>query len=365
MKKVLHVINGDHFAGAERVQDLLAICLPQYGWTVEFAELKSGDFAKKRSSTVALHSFPMKSRFDMGTILQLLKLARQNQYSILHSHTPRSLLVSSFISLLTGIPLVYHFHSPASLCSSSVTRNRVNAVLEKIILPLFVDRVIGVSNAMIPHIKKTCISEKKISVALNGVQMQDHKVEFSTEKDGFDFICVALFRERKGIDVLIKAFSLAKKMGKFPARLFLVGRFESDNYKQHIMQLVSDFSLENDVIFEGFCNEVTRRMLNAHCLVLPSLQGEGLPMVVLEAMAVGLPVIASNVEGTGEAVINEKTGFLVGPGDSEGLARAMIKICNLSRESLSQLSDAAIALQRGQFSDDSMAKSIVGVYEKI
>jgi hypothetical protein len=65
--RILHVINGEHYAGGERVQDLLAMRLPELGYQVIFACLKGGIFAEKRQSkSVPLHSFPMRSDFDLG-----------------------------------------------------------------------------------------------------------------------------------------------------------------------------------------------------------------------------------------------------------------------------------------------------------
>ena len=77
-RRVLHVINGEFYAGAERVQDLLALRLGDFGYEVEFACLKDGEFDQKRQARqAALHRMPMKSRADVGPCYRLARLLRE------------------------------------------------------------------------------------------------------------------------------------------------------------------------------------------------------------------------------------------------------------------------------------------------
>src|SRR5690349_15366957 len=79
--RVLHVINGEDYAGAERVQDRLALQLPTHGFEVGFACLKPGRFARVRQSQGApLYEFPMRNRFDVRPVLQMARLIREESY---------------------------------------------------------------------------------------------------------------------------------------------------------------------------------------------------------------------------------------------------------------------------------------------
>ena len=99
-------------------------------------------------------------------------------------------------------------------------------------------------------------------------------------------------------------------------------------------------------------------------LVLPSLFGEGLPMVVLEAMAAGVPVIASRVEGIPEAIRDGQDGLICPPGDPRELAAAIGRF--VAREvDWQQVRATAHRRQAERFSDRSMAQGVADVYRRV
>ncbi len=91
--RVMHVINGEHYAGAERVQDLLALRLGEFGYEVGFACLKPGRFVgQRRSQSAPLYELPMRSRLDLRPARRLARLVRAYGYQLIHTHTPRAAL---------------------------------------------------------------------------------------------------------------------------------------------------------------------------------------------------------------------------------------------------------------------------------
>ena len=102
---MLHLINGEHYSGAERVQDLLALRLPEFGFEAAFACLKPGRFAEcRRSQETPLWDVSMRSRFDLGIARRIARLVRQGDYRLIHSHTPRAALVGRIAAGLAGVP---------------------------------------------------------------------------------------------------------------------------------------------------------------------------------------------------------------------------------------------------------------------
>lgn len=114
----------------------------------------------------------------------------------------------------------------------------------------------------------------------------------------------------------------------------------------------------------GFTNDVPAELVKMDAMVLPSLYGEGLPMVVLEAMAAAVPVIATRVEGTPEAVSDGVEGLLAEPGDPISLADKIRTLVS-GEIDWSAMSEAAYNRQRACFSDHAMAKGTSDVYRKL
>lgn len=127
---------------------------------------------------------------------------------------------------------------------------------------------------------------------------------------------------RKGVFPLLEAFAILRK-GGLPARLTIVGNHEA----QEVREWVREHDLEKDVDVPGWLEGKAKAELlaNAHVFVLASFR-EGVPVAMLEAMAFGLPVVATTVGGIPEVVVAGETGLLLEPGDVAGLAEAMKRL---------------------------------------
>ncbi|MEM1230015.1 MAG: glycosyltransferase family 4 protein, partial [Pseudomonadota bacterium] len=130
---VLHLINGEHFAGAERVQDLLAQALPQFGYQVRWICLKDGRFdAERRSQETPLVTHAMRSEKDLSVLGAVIDDVRASGAAVIHTHTARSALIGALASLRTGVPMVHHLHSPSDADTEHRWRNLRNALLERL-----------------------------------------------------------------------------------------------------------------------------------------------------------------------------------------------------------------------------------------
>lgn len=127
--------------------------------------------------------------------------------------------------------------------------------------------------------------------------------------------------ERKGVDVLINAFAKNKEL-LLSSILIIVGNGPDEN---KVKNLVSKLGINNNVRFIGHSSEVAKYYHASDIFVLPSY-AEGMPNALLEAMACGLPVIASRIGGVVDVVEDGKSGILFEPGDVTGLASAMVRL---------------------------------------
>lgn len=362
--RVLHVINGEHYAGAERVQDLLALRLGELGFEVGFACTKPHHFARLRQSQDAfLVETPMRGKFDVRPARALARLVRTEGYALLHAHTPRSLVVARAAAMMTGLPLVYHVHSPTMADTTHPWRNRINAAVERLCLR-GVDAVIAVSESLARTYGASArLASSRITVVHNGVATPAALAARPTPSGPWTLGTVALFRPRKGLEVLLGALAILKALGR-RVRLKAVGPFESPDYEISIRQRAEQLGVLELVDWRGFSAHVGAELATLDLFVLPSLFGEGLPMVVLEAMAAGVPVVATGVEGVPEAVRHGVDGLLACPGDAESLATEILQVVD-GHADWQSLRTSAYFRQRELFSDSSMARGVAGVYRKV
>ncbi|PQO26537.1 glycosyltransferase [Blastopirellula marina] len=363
LTKVLHLINGEHFSGAERVQDLLGLRLPEFGYHADFACVKPGKFAaSRRSQASQVFDLGMRHRFDLWKAQDVVRLVREEEYEIIHAHTPRSALLAMLAIRSCDAKFVYHVHSPTSRDSTHRLSNWMNQQVESWAMSKAA-RLIAVSNSLSRHLADLRIPADKVRVVHNGVPPLEKIPPRDAPSGQWTIGCVALYRPRKGIEVLLQAIANLRQQGH-DVRLRAVGPFETTEYQKEIHALVAKLNLVDAIDWVGFTQDVNREMFQMDLFVLPSLFGEGLPMVVLEAMAAGVPVIASDVEGACEAIQPGVDGLLAVPADAEDLTRKILSVVSgeIDWEALRQ---AAILRQRESFSDRSMAGGTAAVYDEL
>jgi glycosyltransferase involved in cell wall biosynthesis len=360
---VLHVINGEHYAGAERVQDLLAGCLPKFGFTAGFACVKLEKFGELRQTReVPLYDARMLGKLDLRPALEIARIVRREGYRLIHGHTARTAMIGAAAARLAGVPFVYHVHSPTSRNTTRRWSDRINAMVERFSLRRAA-RLIAVSDSLADEMIRQGIPPERVNVVHNGVPAL-YEVPFRrTPRGQWTLGTVALFRPRKGLEVLLDALAILRRQG-CSFRLKAVGAFESPDYERSILAQAERLGLSETIEWTGFTSDVTSELLTMDLFVLPSLFGEGLPMVVLEAMAAGVPVVASAVEGVPEAIRNRQDGLLTIPGDAGDLAGTLAAVIG-GHEDWQSFRFSAIKRQGQLFSDESMARGVAEIYRSV
>jgi len=362
--RVLHLINGEHFAGAERVQDLLAMALPKFGYEAGFACVKANKFPEVRCSDVPLYELKMRNKLDFFCYRQVAKIVREENYQLIHAHTPRSLLIGAMAARSARVPLIYHVHSPIGRDSCRGLTNKLNTLMETWTLSR-VDCMICVSNSLMGYMESLGHPPVKLTVVSNGVAA----IEDLPRRDApaanatWTLGTMALYRPRKGVEVLLEALALLKTRG-IKVHLRAVGTFQTPEYEAEVMELVKRLGIEDMITWTGFQTNVNEQIRMMDLFILPSLYGEGLPMVVLESMANAVPVVASNVEGIPEAVRDGVDGLIFEPGSAEDLAKKVESMVGDSNR-WNAMSQSAYDRQRHCLSDISMAEGTSEVYDSL
>lgn len=361
--RALHLINGESYAGAERVQDLLGQRLPELGVAPTLVALKPREFAARRRSDCELMELPMRSRFDLRPALQLIVSQRHRGWSIVHTHTPRAAMIGALLSRWTGMPLVHHVHSPTARDSANRWRNRLNCTIEGLAMR-HAHRVLAVSPSLEDYVRQNGVDASRVRRVMNGVPTPGPLVSRSPPSVRAVIGCTALFRERKGLGVLLHAFAKLLPSPRMDLELRVVGGFESEGYESRMHRMAAELGIADRVQWRGFRADVNAELTEMDVFVLPSVYGEGMPMALLEAMAAGVPCVASAVEGIPTLLDEGLAGLLCQPGDADALAACLQQL--LGTPALwSDLRARAYARQCRHFSDRSMASGVANVYAEV
>jgi glycosyltransferase involved in cell wall biosynthesis len=187
-----------------------------------------------------------------------------------------------------------------------------------------VDGVVAISTLIAELLAKAGVEKKKIRLIHSGIDLQkvDHqRRNTKLLRDALVIGTVAVLEERKGHRYLLQAAAALKKDGvRLKWRIAGDGQLRSD-----LRKIALELGLDEDVEFLGFVADIFDFLSAVDIFVLPSLY-EGLGIAALEAMAAGKPVVASRVGGLVDSVVDSVTGFLVAPGDVDGLAGAIRKL---------------------------------------
>jgi glycosyltransferase involved in cell wall biosynthesis len=362
--RVLHIINGEDYAGAERVQDTLAERLPDYGYEVGFACLKSGRFAQaRRSRRSPVYDMPMRTKFDLSPIRHLAAVVHKDDYRMVHSHTPRTALIGAAVARRAGVPLVHHVH-----CQTAVEvgwrrwQDMFNLLLERLVT-CRAAHVVAVSPSLHRYLLRRGYSNGQLRLVANGVPSEE--VHAVARKPGRvpTVGMIALFRPRKGLEVLLRSLAVLRERGCH-VRLRGVGRFQSPAYERDVKQLASELNLGGLIEWTGFRADVAAELAEVDALILPSLVSEAMPMSLLEAMAAGVPVIGSRVDGITDLIDDQMDGLLVPPADAVALAEAIGQIVNGGADA-ERLRTNAQRKQRQRYSDHSMAAGVARIYDEV
>jgi glycosyltransferase involved in cell wall biosynthesis len=169
----------------------------------------------------------------------------------------------------------------------------------------------------------------------------------------------------KGHAYFIRAAQRIREQVK-TAKFVVVGRrLDTDpDYWEQMQQLTAECGLKEDLIFAGFREEIADVLLSWDVFVLSSVL-ESCPNVVLEAMAMRVPVVATDVGAVSELVLDGHTGFVVPPRDAEALARAVLAWLAMPREQVLNMTDTARKRVESTFAVDIMAPQQYQVYERV
>lgn len=301
---------------------------------------------------------------------KLFRLFRRLQPAIVHSRNLAALEVQ-LPAWLAGVPVRIHGEhgrDVGDLDGSNITYQRVRRFYRP-----FVSYYLALSRDLAQYLNGIIrIPQNKVLQVYNGVDCSRfHSGQPDQSISGCPFTrpthyllgTVGRMQTVKDQPTLVRAFIRALEMEpqlKEQIRLVLVG---DGPLRKECQQLLNAAGLDQLAWLPGERNDVPEVMRGLDCFVLPSL-AEGISNTILEAMASGLPVIATNVGGNADLVVAEQTGVLVPPADPESMARAIIRMAKQT-DTRQSMALSGRRLVEEKFSMHAMVASYQGTYDKL
>jgi phosphatidyl-myo-inositol alpha-mannosyltransferase len=330
--RVLHIVNGEHLAGPERVVDGLV----RHARVADPVVVALMDAEYRRSTSNRVQLVESRGRADLSVVPRLARLIRRTRADIVHTHTLRANLVGRVAARLTGRIAIDHVHSPSWLETTSRRGNRLRTLVDDATRRLSRQHI-AVSSWLRDELVGRGYPPDRVVVCPNGVEVDAiaaeadaRPVEAWRHELGLPAHApligmYAMFRARKGAEVLLRAFALSvsREQG---ARLLLVGgSYETPEgpYLNRLRSLADDLGISEQCHFVGHQRAVVPWMAAATVGVVPSLFGEGMPMTLLEQLAAGLPTVATRLPGISEVAGETHAVELVPVDDPAALAAAL------------------------------------------
>lgn len=249
---------------------------------------------------------------------------------------------------LHGVPFLFSLKNPL-----------VNANLLKVKVSLS-SKVISISDATTSLLRELGVPETKIRYIPNGLDTDS--ITFSWGKKEPIILAVGHIVRRKGYEDALRAYAILSQ--KFPQiQLHIVGAVIDHAYYNELQQLIAQLNISGRVFFLGAQSDVLSLMRRASALIHCS-RAEGLPWVLIEAMAVGLPVVSANFLAATQIVQDGRTGFLVKHGDIEGYVRAVEALLTNSKLAYNIAKQARLEVEQ-KFSARRMVEQISEVYWEV
>lgn len=308
---------------------------------------------------------------DVKTFVTLLRLFRAGRFDVVHTHMYKAALIGTAAAAMARVPAVVNTaHNLGCLALPNAVLRRLFWIYDKLLFAATTDAVIMVSNRIRQRVVDGGLVPARKAVAIqNGIdagpflaaehQRDRLRAEFDCSPEDILIVTVGRLVWFKGLDVLLDAIpSIAACCDR--ARFVLIGE---GPLRTQLMKKAELLSVSDRIRFAGERHDIPAVLAAADIFVLPSIS-EGLPISILEAMAAGKPVIASDVGGIPELVSDGETGVLFPVRDAGALARAINRVA-ADRQLRQRMAERGRQRVLTKFSSSAMVHKTVELYSSL
>ena len=310
---------------------------------------------------------------DCKSLWTLIKLFRRERPDIVHANTPKASLLGMVAAALCRVPNRIYTVTGLRFETTQGVLRFVLKTMERITC-LCATKVIPEGDGVKSILLRERITRKPMQKILNGningvdlewydrtESVMQRAAEVRGGSTDFTFVFIGRIVRDKGVNELVEAFSrLANE--RSDVRLMLVGRFEDDldPLPQHTKKQIES---NERISFVGYQSDVRPYLVASDVLVLPSYR-EGFPNVVLQAGAMGLPVIVTDVNGSDEAICSGVNGVIVPKYSSEVLYRAMSDMVS-DRDATANMAAVAREMVASRFDQKDVWAALANMYKEL
>ncbi|MCF6097222.1 glycosyltransferase [Thermovorax subterraneus] len=361
MKKVLHVITDTNIGGAGRYLLNLLSAWDESRYSVAVA-CPSGGELEKRLKDLGVKVYPLKGgekSFSISHVAQILGIIAREKVDLVHTHASLS---GRIAGRLLGRRVVLTRHWMGKKSEMGIFRPLIN----RIFYQLLTDRVIAVSRAVKVSLMEIGVPAWLIKTVYNGIDVPNISGNCGKLRKALNVPeripligMIGRLVPEKGHEYAIRA--MPEILKKFrDTRLVLVG---DGPFRPYLEDLCGKVGVKDKVVFLGFRKDVEEIAIDFDVILMPSLS-EGLPLALLESMALGKPVVASEVGGIPEIIKDGVNGVLVPPEDAGALAERIIGLL-MSNEMREKLGENARQTVLSKFTAKIMAENTMRIYDEL
>lgn len=306
---------------------------------------------------------------DLKAIFSLTRLIKENQIEIIHSHGYKAALLGCLAGKLARIPhIIFTVHNFIVDEKAGIIKRWLYSLVEKR-LPGWAEKIITDSDILRTHLLEVSkVEEQKVQTVYLGIdvdkynypeELSEYKKKLVPSIDSPLITTIARLAPQKGVIYLLQAAE--EVVNSLSDAQFIIAGDGPE--RGELESFVLGKRLERNVQFLGFRNDIKEILYSSDIVVSPSVS-EGFPMIFLEAMAAKKAIVATNVGGTPEAVIDGVNGFLVPAKDPAALSKAILNLLR-ERQKIKEFGQASRLRVEKYFTVQKMVEKIEKIYDEI
>jgi glycosyltransferase involved in cell wall biosynthesis len=313
---------------------------------------------------------------DIKSLWCFYKLCKRERPAIVHSHTPKAGIVGMLGAKLAGVPIRLHTVAGLPLMEATGRKRKLLDFVEKLTYNC-ATKVYPNSKGLYDFILENNFTvEEKLKVIANGSsnginttylsaqaitqeQIITLKTSLGIHENDFVYVFVGRLVGDKGINELISAFSQLETPN---SKLLLVGSFEAELDPLQSETLTA-IETHPNIISVGFQSDVRQYFAISDCLVFPSYR-EGFPNVVMQAGAMGLPSIVTDINGCNEIIVEGENGTIIPVKNVVAIVEAMKKMCS-DKAYFEQLQQNARSMIQSRYEQQTVWEAILTEYKSL